>query len=456
MELKELLVIFVLGFLVSLNFVSADFQKTTVSDVIIKEFNQPAHFIIQPTIPVGYYQLYTLNDVSLAPKGFFPYTGEALDVYVYSTSQLIERGYFPLAYTFKYSFKKDTGEGFDDTLSVRVVALKDAVEVGPDSVDPESEIIKIHLLNKESAEIKNVTAHFSSIFFDVDKTFDLEPLQKTEISINVNKDEIKKIKAGPYVVKASVKTDKGIEVLEGKLYLVEKQGISTQEESSGFFINEKTITKINSGNVDSPVQVVVKKNILTRLFTSFNIQPDIAERNFLSVTYTWNKILGPAEVLSIKIKTNYILPFIIIILACLIVFLFEKYMRKSVNISKSVSYVRTKGREFALRVTINIKAKKNLQNITLIDRVPGIMKVYEKFALRPSKFDLATRRLEWDLGSLKAGEERIVSYIIYSKVGVVGKFSLPEALLVYEKDGNIDEVSSNRVFFLSEQVKSND
>ena len=44
-----------------------------------------------------------------------------------------------------------------------------------------------------------------------------------------------------------------------------------------------------------------------------------------------------------------------------------------------------------------------------------------------------------------------MSYIIYSKIGVVGKFSLPTAIAVYEKDGKIHEAESNRAYFVAEQ-----
>ena len=53
------------------------------------------------------------------------------------------------------------------------------------------------------------------------------------------------------------------------------------------------------------------------------------------------------------------------------------------------------------------------------------------------------------------GEERVFNYLIYSKVGIVGKFSLPEAIAVFEKNNEIHEVKSNKVFFMSEQIKGN-
>ena len=73
--------------------------------------------------------------------------------------------------------------------------------------------------------------------------------------------------------------------------------------------------------------------------------------------------------------------------------------------------------------------------------------------VQPDKIDTQNRRIHWNIGDLNAGEERVFTYIIYSKVGVVGKFSLPEALTVFERNGNMHEVESNKVFFMSDQVR---
>ena len=102
-------------------------------------------------------------------------------------------------------------------------------------------------------------------------------------------------------------------------------------------------------------------------------------------------------------------------------------------------------------------AKQKVENVSLIDKIPAVVKVHENFETnKPDKIDTKNRRLQWNIGDLNPGEERVFNYIVYSKVGVVGKFSLPEALVVFEKDNEIHEVDSNKVFFLSEQSYKED
>ena len=136
---------------------------------------------------------------------------------------------------------------------------------------------------------------------------------------------------------------------------------------------------------------------------------------------------------------------------------FSPFTKSKVEFQKSVSYVKIKGGEFALKVKISIRARKSMHNVSLIDRIPPIVSMHEKFASpQPTKVDTLNKRVTWDIGELSAGEEREFSYLVYSRVGVMGKFSLPEALVVYESDGKMHEFESNQVFFLTEQIARDD
>jgi len=263
--------------------------------------------------------------------------------------------------------------------------------------------------------------------------------------------------AGSYILNGYFETDKGTVSVEGKLYIGEKQGIETDEHVSGLIIREKEITKMNIGNMPEIVTIKEKKDILSRLFVSTNIDPDTKERDGIFVVYTWSKNLNPGDKLEVTIKTNYILPLIVVLIAAIAVYFVRKRTETDVEVIKSVNHMRTKGGEFALKVRIKVRAKKAVEKVSLIDRIPAILKLYEHHlgTIKP-RIDVSNRRMQWDIGSMGAGEERSVEYIVYSKVGIVGKFSLPEALAVFEHTGFVHEVESNKVFFLSEQVKTDD
>jgi hypothetical protein len=127
----------------------------------------------------------------------------------------------------------------------------------------------------------------------------------------------------------------------------------------------------------------------------------------------------------------------------------------SVTLRKRATYVRTKGGEFALKITLIARAVKFVEKIKVVDKIPNLVKVHERFgAVEPDEIDERNRRLCWNIDALQAGEERVFSYVTYSKVAPVGRFELPTATAIYEQEGKVHEVTSNRVFFLTEPKKS--
>ena len=102
-------------------------------------------------------------------------------------------------------------------------------------------------------------------------------------------------------------------------------------------------------------------------------------------------------------------------------------------------------------------AKKHVEKINIIDRLPHLVKIYEKFGgEQPKRINEKNKRIEWEFDELEEGETKILSYVIYSKIGIIGKFALPKATAIYEKDGKINESESNKAFFVAEQRRKVD
>lgn len=439
-----------------MNFVSALTATQNSLDVaIIPEFNQPGRTSITiEGAQAGEYNLYTLTAVKILPSTPFYLSNlkNNISLDIYPTSEI--RPFGPAAYEFAYIIRNtETEDKYESKMVVRIVSIEDAFEVSSDSNSPDSDKITFYVKNRESIELRNVHAKFKSIFFDAEQTFDLPANGKKEISIAVDKDKLKRIEAGSYLLTADFSTDKGIRTIEGRVYLGEKKGIEAKENTNGFFIQRTEISRINYGNVQELVNVNVERNVFNRLFSTVSVQPDVVNRDGFGVTYSWERKLGPAESFEVEITTNYLYPVLILLALILIIIGFRRFTETKIEMTKSVSPVKTQSGQFALRVRIHVKAKKRVENVSIIDRIPGIVQIYEKFdsILRPSKIDVRNRRIQWDLGELGAGEERMLSYVVYSTVGVVGTFSLPRTLAVFEKGGEIHEIESNAVFFMAEQ-----
>ncbi|MFZ5955466.1 MAG: hypothetical protein ACOYT4_03495 [Nanoarchaeota archaeon] len=450
--MKKVLIFLVMLFLIS-SVYAFDVKEETIDRVIIPEIDHPAKFAFTITNVVeGEYNFFTLADVRFPVNNYYlnPLANR-IELFVYPMEGLNERGF----YTFTYNLRGKSLE-HDGKLTVKIVNLEDILEVGSESNDHTTGKIKFYIRNKENTRLTNVNMRFSSIFFDINKQINLEPYEILEIETDINP-QVKKILAGSYLIKTEIETNAGKKEIEGKIFIGEKKEIKTTEDASGILMRTDTITKINTGSVPETVTIKIKRDILTRLFSSFSPEPDLIERNGLFVYYTWAKKLEPTEILVVKSKTNYLYPFLIIIFIALAFLGFKRYTETKLEVKKSVSFIKAKGGEFALRVNLNVTAKKSVENVSLIDKIPKMVKVYDKFTgMRPTKADAINRRLQWEIGSMNSGEERSFSYVIYSKVGIVGKFALPEALAVFEKDGEIHEIESNRVFFLAEQINRED
>lgn len=425
------------------------------TNIIIKDFDNsiPLTLEIKNATP-GTYNLYTLTDVTIRPSETFQINSDPFTkTFEIKPSENLD---FQGNYAFTYTLNQRGVEKHEQKILLKLLPLEEILEISSESINPESGQVSFYIQNKEPVLLKNITATFSSILFDITTTFDIKPNEKFTIPVQVDPSLLAKTSAGVYIIKSSFQTDKGETQIDGTLYLGEKKGITSLEDKSGILIKTETMTKVNAGNVQETVQINLERNILSRFFTSFNIEPTFTARNGTTVKYLWVKDkLNPAESFTVKAKTNYVLPFLIIIVLVLAVAGYLRFSETKLEIKKSVAPVKTKGGEFALKVMLELKAKKEVENVTLIDKVPSIVKIYKKFGtVKPSKIDAESRRIHWNIGNLEAGEERSFNYIIYSKVGIVGKFSLPRALAVFEKESNIHEIDSNNVFFMNEQANN--
>ncbi len=332
--------------------------------------------------------------------------------------------------------------------------MEDVFSVGSGDVDPESNQIEIFIKNNENIDLGEMDVKFSSVFFSVEKNFTIGPREKKSFNVQLNNEDFRELMAGFYTLTAEVIIGEKDSKVEGIIKFVEKDLVTTTKKDYGFLINTKIIEKKNEGNTLVPSETVIKKNIISRLFTSFSPPPDNVEREGGTVYYTWTQEIKPGETLEIVVKTNWLLPLLIILFVVAIVALVKQYTGTNLVLKKKVSFVKAKGGEFALKVSIFLNAKKYVERVNVIDRLPPLVSIYERFGGdKPSKIDQKNRRLEWDFEKLEAGEIRVLSYIIYSKVGILGKFALPTAAAVFERDGEIHETESNRAFFVAEQRK---
>jgi len=443
-----LVALFLLPSLFSLNL---EIEKLSHNEAMIVGVDEPATFDIKVT-NLGAetsVEIYNLVGLRMVPSKLDLGSLETKTISL-EVSPIGDFNYLG-PYSFKYFFRDSTGEA-EQSLSFNRVELRDSIEIGASSFNPESNTITVYVKNLENFNFKDMKAEFSSAFFSVDKTFDLPSREMRNFSIDLKKEDLSRMLAGFYTMNTEITADQASEEYETSLEFEEKNLLKTEEENYGFIVHTEIIKKANEGNIVIDGQTVVKKNIISRLFTTFSPAPDTVQREGATVTYVWNKELNPGDSYEVTVKTNWTFPLILVILVIIVVIIAKKVTKTDVSLTKKVSFLRAKGGEFAIKVSVYAKANTYVENVHILDRLPMLVKLYGQFGNeKPSKVNEKGKVIEWNFDRLEAGERRLMTYVLYSKVGVLGKFALPATRAVFEKDGKIKESESNRAFFLSEQ-----
>lgn len=428
-------------------------QKPEKIPVVISELNNPAVYdlTIQNNGGQDNFQIYSLVGVAFTPRDRFvlPFGNTSMQFSAQPNEKLRQKTGF---INFEYQIKGEKSGIFKDQLLMKIASLSDAIEISAAPVLPSDKTINVSVRNKEDTQITNLKIDFDSVFFSGEEYVSLNQYEEKQLTVPISKD-ISKLLAGPYIMKSNVQLSNGEKVrFESIIDFLEMQGTSVEEKQEGFVIHTTTIKKKNKGNTPVTAEISLDKDAISRLFTINSPSPDSTERKGLSVRYNWEKNIAPGEYLEINSTTNYTIPLIILILIVAAGVLAKIYSQTAVVLNKKVSFVKTKSGELALKVNIRVKARKHVDRLQIVDALPGMTKLYEKYGKLPDKIDHGSRRLYWNIQTLNAGEERVFSYILYSPLKIVGRLELPAATAVFEHDGKTKEAWSNRTFFVTGQT----
>ena len=455
MKKALLLILLILFILPTIMAIDLDIKEKDSKQVMIMGLDTPAVFNLEITNngKSDEFSFFNLIGFDMEPKEPVQIDRDATkEVTVMFYPRSIElRNYYGLQYFIRASDSSEQTE----RLTVKLLDLDDVFEIGAEDIDPESNTLTVYIHNKEDFDFKGLKVEFTSKFFELEEEFDLGPNKRKDFAIELNKDEFKQLIAGFYTLEAKISIKDLTAKLEGVIEFVEKDIVEETTKEQGGIISVILIEKTNNGNTIHSDEIIVEKNIISRLFTSFDPEPDAVERKGTAVYYTWDRDIKPGETVQVRVRTNWLYPLLLIIFVVAIIILVKKSIATDVIVRKKVSYVKAKGGEFALKVTLFLNSRAYVERVNIVDRIPPLMKVYERFGgEKPSRISEEARIIEWDFEKLEQGEIRTLSYIIYSKkIGVMGKFALPQATAIYQRNGKIKESTSNRAYFITEQRK---
>ncbi len=454
---KRIFLITTLALILSLNLISAinlDISSKSISNLVITDLKEPATFelTIRNLGETDSFEIYSLVGISITPESKFTInSGDSKKIEIQAMPQnLKSEGSLP----FEYTIKNSKNEIQKESLTINIVELGGAFSIIPESINPRAENIRVLIENKANLDFPNIKLKMDSAFFEFEKEISLKAKGTEKLDIPINKEKLKKLDAGTYLINTQIKISGETDEIESMIKFLAQEDIETIETKEGVMTIREEIIKKNLGNVHKTITITTERNLIAYLFTTLSVSP--TETNFkgFKVNYFWEKEIIPNEEFKVIIKTNWFYPIIVLIFILVLFLLIKKSVEAHLILRKKVDFIKTKGGQFALKITLRLKAKKFIERINIIDKLPPLVKLYERFGvIKPNKIDLQNKRIEWNIESLNKDEERIFTYIIYSKIGVIGKFELPSAKAIYEKEGKIKETTSNRSFFINEPNK---
>ena len=451
-----ILIFIIVVFLIN-NVEAINLKITTdaIQNNYIVELNEPAIFNISITNyeDSDNFEIYSLVGINIEPKNVYIKMNETktINLKAFPQDSLKEKR---IPYNFIYKIKNSKGEIIEDSLSMNIIGFESSFTIFSENINSVSDSIIISLENNLNFNFENINIKINSAFFDFEKIISLKPRETIQFEIPINKDKAKILNAGKYLMNTEIIFREKKAKIESEINFVDLEKLQKSENKKGFLVQRIDLTIKNVGNVKNSALIKIKRNLISYLFTTINIDTTESQFEGFNRVYVWERNLLPNEELAVSVTTNWIYPLIILIMIILGVIFIRKSIYTDLILRKKVSFVKTRGGHFALKISVIIKAKKFVERIKITDKLPRLVELYDKFGMiPPDHVDKKNRRLEWNIESLNKGESRIFTYIIYSKIGVVGRFELPSSRAIYEKDGKIKESTSNRSFYVNEPKK---
>ena len=347
-------------------------------------------------------------------------------------------------------------EKTDHGFILRVVPPEDIFELKtsvPEKVQPGREFtVGVSLKSNLNTNIRDVKVVVNSEFFNEERVINFFPYQEREESFTFTIPQLAKpseYNLSIRVIQADFLTDNAkilFRVLE-KTDVKEKLEVNSQ-----FLKTTYLVTKSNAGNTWVEESFDLPLNMFQRSFASYSADPSSSD----GAGWHWQFRIELDSEYKLSVTINYQPLFAGILLVVFVALLSGYLLSRGVTIRKEILKIKqTPDGMSELKVLLHIKNKsgKSVHNVAVIELLPNLIYPSTQFGtLHPEKVQKGEKgvKLTWTLNELLAGEERILSYTVHSKINMIGKFLLPPALVRYKNPrGKTINSKSNPLSFFS-------
>jgi len=328
----------------------------------------------------------------------------------------------------------------------------------PNKIDPrETASIMIDLRNRNILNITEMKIKLSSIVINKETETSLGPLEEKTIIVTYSFDPMEPPKKDTvtlnlYVNGESIRTIENIPVE----IIAYSEIIESSESERSFLKTEKKITYTNDGNVRMQETLKIEMKFFEDIVTStkpktYVLKEDGKRYRALDVD------LKPGAKIEVMVVKSFRL-LVGVVTAAIILTILYFIFRSSIVVRKQAVILGTKeGGITEMKVLMNVRNRtpKIIKNVVIIDRVPNIADIQKEFqigTLKPDKIishERSGNLIKWNISVLEKYEERIITYKIKSKLGILGEFKLPPAVIKYENEKGKDVITHSNSVGLS-------
>lgn len=205
----------------------------------------------------------------------------------------------------------------------------------------------------------------------------------------------------------------------------------------------------NEGNVDLPSFVVTQSlpGFAQSLFDP-EIEPVATDSSGSRVVYSWSvPALSPGGEYAIKYNIAIWRMWLTVGIIAGVGYGAYRWLSKP-RIGKAVRHEGDilRGKEIIVLLEVKNRALHEIKDVEIIDVVPQIARVVDRFdTLRPkAKRVTGGIELRWSFGSMRPGEERVVTYRIRPVVDIIGHLNLPEAQMIFFDSHKMKRMSASK------------
>ena len=324
-----------------------------------------------------------------------------------------------------------------------------------EKINPQEPVpIKLFINSRNPLNLTNLKLKIQSDMSEFQ--IDIPPLEKKTVEFTIVPSEFQQPKDYTlfFVFEHKGQTVKVVEKKIEVVSLLPEFSVNIVEDII-FFKQFKQVSITNPGNVLNKQEVKIPVSFWSSLFIKSpgSEYKTIEGSKFL----VWKLSLTPNETISVNYVVNYRILFYLL-LVILIFGSFYWYVQTPIVAKKSAITTKSdeEGALSEIKVTleVNNKSGKPLKGVKITDLVPGIANVEKSLelgTLKPQEVRHVKQgtKVIWSLAEIDSHEHRLITYKVKAKLNIVGTFSLPRAIVEFEKGKGKKGKSYSNIFRLS-------